>query len=200
MKKYNYILIAGMAVTLSSAFAPSTYAADKVTGWGDFKLYIDPGHEGTSNRGLWNYSEAEKVLDVALNIKQMLETTTDMPAENLKLCRYTQADTKGLEERSDEANAWGADFYYSIHSDAGNIANELVTLFGGWKKDGVDIEKTPNGGKRYGEILEPNLSGVMRIPSRGNWYDRCFYQKGVDTHENQFPYLSVNRRSNMPSL
>ncbi len=200
MKKYNYILIAGMAVTLSSAFAPSVYAADKVTGWGDFKLYIDPGHEGTSNRGLWNYSEAEKVLDVALNIKQMLETTTDMPAENLKLCRYTQADTKGLEERSDEANAWGADFYYSIHSDAGNIANELVTLFGGWKKDGVDIEKTPNGGKRYGEILEPNLSGVMRIPSRGNWYDRCFYQKGVATHENQFPYLSVNRRSNMPSL
>ena len=200
MKKNNYILIAGMAVSLSGIFSPVTYAADKVTGWGDFKLYIDPGHEGTSNRGLWNYSEAEKVLDVALNIKQMLETTTDMPAENLKLCRYTQEDIKGLEERSDEANAWGADFYYSIHSDAGTTENKIVTLFGGWRKDGVDIEKTPNGGKRYGDILEPNLSGVMRIGSRGNWYDRCFYDKGATTHANQYPYLSVNRRSNMPSL
>ena len=36
--------------------------------------------------------------------------------------------------------------------------------------------------------------------TRGNWYDRCFYMRGETTHANQYPYLSVNRRSNMASL
>lgn len=200
MKKTNTTLFAGVAVAIAAIATPSVASAAEINGWGDFKLYIDPGHEGRSNQGIWGYSEAEKVLDVALNIKQMLETYTDMPAENLKLCRMTVDDSIGLEERSDEANAWGADFYYSIHSDAGATENTIVTLFGGWRKDGVDIEKTPNGGKAYGDILEPNMKSVMRVGSRGNRYDRCFYQSGSQTHENQFPYLSVNRRSNMPSL
>lgn len=197
-KKYTAF---AMAVLMAAAVpAAAQHTPERSTGWGDFKLYLDPGHEGRSNMGIWSYSEAEKVLDVALNIKDMLETYTDMPAENIKLCRMTQSDTKGLQERSDEANAWGADFFYSIHSDAGNSPNEIVLLFGGWKKDGQLVEKTPNGGKRFGEFLEPNLSGVMRIGSRGNRYDRDFYTPGVTTHENQYPYLSVNRESNMASL
>lgn len=194
-------ILLGMAAAIAVAGAAQAQTTpEKVTGWGDFKLYIDPGHEGTSNMGIWSYSEAEKVLAVGLNIKDMLENLTDMPAENLQLCRYTIDDRIGLEERSDAANAWGADFYYSIHSDAGNVPNQIVLLFGGWKKDGQLVEKTPNGGKRFGEFLEPNLSGVMRIGSRGNRYDRDFYMSGEYTHEYQYPYLSVNRRSNMPSL
>lgn len=190
-----------LAVIMAGAVsATAQHTPERTTGWGDFKLYIDPGHEGRSNIGIWSYSEAEKVLAVGLNIKDMLETYTDIAPENLKFCRLTQEDTKGLQERSDEANAWGADFYYSIHSDAGNAPNEIVLLFGGWKKDGQLVEKTPNGGKLFGEFLEFNLSGVMRVGSRGNRYDRDFYISGVDTHENQYPYLSVNRESNMPSL
>ena len=26
--------------------------------WGDYKLFIDPGHSGRENQGLWGYSEA----------------------------------------------------------------------------------------------------------------------------------------------
>lgn len=200
-KKYTTIALAAL---MAAAAVPTMNAADitpeRVTGWGDFKLFLDPGHEGRSNVGIWSYSEAEKVLAVGLNIKDMLETYTDMPAENLMMCRYTESDQMGLQERSDVANAWGADFYYSIHSDAGNAPNMIVLLFGGWKKDGEFIEKTPNGGKRYGEFLEPNLSGVMRVGSRGNRYDRDFYYPNETTHANQYPYLSVNRESNMPSL
>lgn len=200
-KKYTrYALVAIMAAATAAPAAVAQHTPQRVTGWGDFKLFIDPGHEGRSNMGIWSYSEAEKVLAVGLNIKDMLETYTDMPADNLKMSRYTQEDQMGLQERSDVANAWGADFFYSIHSDAGNAPNEIVLLFGGWKKDGQFVEKTPNGGKRYGEFLEPNLSGVMRVGSRGNRYDRDFYYPGQNTHESQYPYLSVNRESNMPSL
>lgn len=183
----------------------STNSASKeITGWGDFKLFLDPGHSMTENRGLWGYSEAQKVFAISQTIKEYLTTYTDMPAENLMLCREDEVTEVGLEERSDMANAWGADFYYSIHSDASADNNTTVTLFGGWMKNGVEVEKTPNGGKAFGEILCPNLTNMMMdfacTGTRGNWYDRCFYMRGETTHANQYPYLSVNRRSNMASL
>ena len=179
-----------------------TLNAAEVNGWGDFKLFIDPGHSQTENRGLYNYSEAEKVLSVALNIRDFLQKYTDIPAENIKLCRETDEDYISLSDRTDVANAWGADFYYSIHSDAGDgsTPNTTVTLFGGWMNNGQQVEKTPNGGKAYGDILNPNLSSVMGVETRGNYYDRCFYYKGEQHHEKQYPYLHVNRETTMPSL
>ncbi|UKI24281.1 MAG: N-acetylmuramoyl-L-alanine amidase [Bacteroidales bacterium] len=200
MKKNNITKMAIAAAALMTAFPAATTYAQKSTGWGDFKLFLDPGHSATENRGLWGYSEAQKVFSVAQYIKGYLTEYTDMPAENLKLCRNNEVDIVGLEERSDMANAWGADFFYAIHSDASSDKNTTVTLFGGWRKDGKEIEKTPNGGKAFGEILNPNLTGVMRITTRGNWYDRCYYDRAPETHANQYPYLSVNRRTNMASL
>lgn len=209
-------VIAAMCLVATPAFAQTettdSTATDstatenivKVTGWGDFKLFLDPGHSGTENQGLWGYSEAQKVFAIAQTIKEYLTTYTDMPADNLMLCREDETTVVDLEERSDMANAWGADFYYSIHSDASATDNTTVTLFGGWMKDGVEVEKTPNGGKAFGEILCPNLTDMMMnfacTGTRGNWYDRCFYLRGETTHTYQYPYLSVNRRSNMASL
>lgn len=199
-------VIAAMCAMVIPAFAQeSTETTTKeITGWGDFKLFLDPGHSMRENRGLWGYSEAEKVFVIAQTMKEYLTTYTDMPAENLMLCREDEVTEVGLEERSDMANAWGADFYYSIHSDASADNNTTVTLFGGWMKNGVEVEKTPNGGKAFGEILCPNLTNMMMdfacTGTRGNWYDRCFYMRGETTHANQYPYLSVNRRSNMASL
>ena len=199
MKTTKLFLFGAMALTVAG-FSGIPAQAAEVEGWGSFKLYLDPGHSGHENQGLWGYSEAEKVLAVALNVQDMLKTYTDIPDDCLRLCRYTENESKTLEERTDEANAWGADFYYSIHSDASGNNNTTVTLFGGWRKNGVEIEKTPNGGKAFGEILNPNLTNAMRITTRGNYYDRCYYYPSDETHANQYPYLHVNRESNMPSL
>ena len=208
--KKSAVIAAMCAITLPS-FAQETSDSvttdsntKEITGWGDFKLFLDPGHSMRENRGLWGYSEAEKVFAISQTMKEYLLKYTDMPAENLMLCREDEVTEVGLEERSDMANAWGADFYYSIHSDASADNNTTVTLFGGWMKNGVEVEKTPNGGKAFGEILCPNLTNMMMnfacTGTRGNWYDRCFYMRGETTHANQYPYLSVNRRSNMASL
>lgn len=193
------------ATALMAAPALSAQDGDNAQkiAWGDFKLYIDPGHSGRENGGLWGYSEAEKTLRVALGIENMLKTYTDIADENIRLCRYDDNTIVSLEERSDEANAYGADFFYSIHSDASSspeTLNEILLLFGGWRNAGVEVEKTPAGGKAFGDILSPNLAGAMGVNSRGNWHDRCWYDKASETHENQYPYLSVNRRSNMASL
>lgn len=203
MSKFtNIIRKVTLGVALGTCLvAPAQETSKEITGWGDFKLFLDPGHAGRENQGLWGYSEAEKVLRVAWSVRDNLLKYTDMPESCIKLCRETDADYIDLTERVDVANAWDADFYYSIHSDAGGGSNTTVFLFGGWSNNGVKIEKTPTGGKTFGEILDPNLTGVMRADgSRGTWYDRCFYEQGVSTHENQWPYLAVNRRSNMASL
>lgn len=175
--------------------------AEEKQDWGDFKLWIDPGHSGRENMGLYGYSEAQKVLQVGLATREFLFRFTTADNSTIQMTRDDEQDNVSLEERSDMANAWGADFFYSIHSDAGSGQNTTVTLFGGWKLNGEYIEKTPNGGKRYGDILCPNLTSVMyNTGTRGNYYDRVFYNGDVYTHENQYPYLSVNRRTNMASL
>lgn len=200
MKNISNIIRRGaIALALVSTSAITLGATEKAA-WGDFKLFLDPGHATTENGGLYGYSEAEKVLRVALSIRDYLNQYTDITADQLKLCRETDQDYLDLNERSDMANAWDADFYYSIHSDASGAANTTLFLFGGWNVNGAGVEKTPNGGKAFGDILNPNLTGVMRIGTRGNFYDRDFYERGVATHESQYPYLSVNRRTNMASL
>ena len=188
-----------MAVALGClAFGASAQLKQE---WGDFKLWIDPGHSGHENTGMYNYTEAQKVLRVGLATRDFLYRYTTADENTIHMTRDDDQDNVSLDERSDMANAWGADFFYSIHSDAGSGQNTTVFLFGGWKLNGEYIEKTPNGGKRYGDILCPNLTGVMyNTGTRGNYYDRVYYNGDVDTHENQYPYLSVNRRTNMASL
>ena len=201
MKNYKKnIMIAALA---SMAFGGSAQAQEITKqDWGTFKLWIDPGHSGRENSGLYGYTEAEKVLRVGLATRAFLFKYTTADETTIGMTRDNDNAYVDLDERSDMANAWGADFFYSIHSDAGSPSkNSTVFLFGGWKSNGNYVEKTPNGGKRMGDIMCPNLTGVMyNTETRGNYYDRVFYNGDVDTHENQYPYLSVNRRTNMASI
>ncbi len=194
------IMIAALA---SMAFGGGAQAQEITKqDWGTFKLWIDPGHSGHENSGLYSYTEAQKTLRVGLATRAFLFKYTTADETTIKMTREDDQANVDLDERSDMANAWGADFFYSIHSDAGSPSkNSTVFLFGGWKLNGNYIEKTPNGGKKMGDIMCPNLTGVMyNTETRGNYYDRVFYNGDIDTHENQYPYLSVNRRTNMASI
>jgi N-acetylmuramoyl-L-alanine amidase len=184
-------------------FALPTAAQQKATGLSNVKLFLDPGHELKNNQGLYKYSEAEKALRVAWAIRDYLLTYTDMQPTNIKLCREDDYTDVSLSQRTDAANAWKADFYYSIHSDAvanpPSSTNSTLYMYGGWRVSGVVYEKTPNGGKAFGDLLHPDLTGVMRINTRGNVADRTYYD-AAQTHTNRYAYLHVNYRSNMASL
>ncbi|NLM92288.1 MAG: T9SS type A sorting domain-containing protein [Bacteroidales bacterium] len=193
VKSLMWVMLAGLAVFSGSP------VKGQVTGLSDWTLYIDQGHAQTENMGLFGYSEAEKVLRVGLALRHYLLEHTDIEA--VFVARETDQDNITLTERVDEANTLGVDFYYSIHSDAGAPeSNRTLMLYGGWRSNGVTVEKTPQGGKAYGDILNVNLPGAMRIPTSGNYADRVFYQGEVYHHDNQFPYLYVNRVSTMASL
>ncbi len=186
------------------ALAGSAHA--QVTGLSDWSLFLDPGHSGTDeNVGIYGYSEPEKVLRVGLALREMLETRTDIEA--VYMSRTDDSQQVSLAQRTDLANSLGADFFHSIHSNAGPpTANNVLMLYGGWRQGGETIEKTPNGGKRMGDEYIESLTAAMRIPTIGNYADRTFYQGFPDNHVDEngnprfYPYLFVNRTSNMASV
>ncbi len=174
--------------------------AQEVTGLDGFSLFLDPGHSQTENQGLYNYSEAQKVLRVGLALREMLLSRTDI--DTVYISRTNDSQQVSLSQRTDLANSLAADFFHSIHSNAGaSTTNNTLFLHGGWRSNGQTVEKTPTGGKEMGDIMEDIHTDAMRIPTIGNWADRNFYQgANVNHHTNQWPYLFVNRTSSMASI
>ncbi|XQY93083.1 N-acetylmuramoyl-L-alanine amidase family protein [Metabacillus sp. HB246100] len=83
-----------------------------------FKLYLDPGHGGKDPGAVGNgLEEKELVLDIALRIRNML--INEYKDVEVKMSRTKDVD-KSLTERTNEANAYGADFYLSLHINAFN--------------------------------------------------------------------------------
>jgi len=199
-----------LTVLFSTAYILSAAAQDKVTGLSSVKLYIDPGHGGTDNMGMYNWSESEKVVRVGQYLEQYLLKYTDMQAQNFMFSRKSDSDSNtALSTRTSESRTFGAHFYYSIHSDAagmGSSTNRNVFLYGGRRTSSGQpvIEKLPEGGREFGNHLTRDLTSIMRVPSRnltaipvygggenGNIADLTFYGSGNTT-----PYLAVNNGTN----
>ncbi|XWN38665.1 MAG: N-acetylmuramoyl-L-alanine amidase [Balneola sp.] len=193
----SFALYSMLSIVIIS-FSTSTQA-QQITGLDGASIFLDPGHSQTENQGLYGYSEAEKVLRIGLALQEMLLTQTDI--DTVYIARTNDSQQVPLGQRDDLANATGADFYYSIHSNAGATStNNTLMLHGGWRENGKTVEKTPNGGKAFGDTLIVELTDAMRIPTIGNFADRTFYQGFPDNHSNRFPYLFVNRTTNMASV
>lgn len=175
-------------------------SAQDVTGLEGFTIFIDQGHSQQENQGIFGYSEAEKTLQVGLELQRLLMNRTDI--DTAYVARTNDTMEVSLVQRTDLANSLEVDFYYSIHSDAAESPTAASTLFlyGGWRSDGATVEKSPEGGKDFGDILDTVLTAAMQTTSRGNFADRTFYEGNPENHNNQFPYLHVNRESFMPSL
>jgi len=183
MKSYR-IVISAILLACSVVWPQS------VTGLKGWTIVVDPGHSQTENMGWGNFSEAERNLQVALALQDLLVTKTDITA--VWLTRTNDADYVDLSERSDYANSLGAAWFHSVHSDAPSTTENSTLLLWGQYRDGR--EKVPNGGKLMSSFITDLLTRGMRTNTRGSWGDCSFY--GCTTNG---PYLSVNRLSVMPS-
>lgn len=179
-----------VAVTLVLLLPPAGGRA-QVTGLAGWDIYIDPGHSGTENMGVFNYSEAQKNLRVGLALRDLLLSTTDI--DTVYMSRTTDVEQVSLNQRSDHANFVGATWFHSIHSDAGPPSVNRTLLL--WGQNGDGTEKVPNGGKAMSDIMVARLTQGMRIGSSGSIGDCSFYGCSI----NSGPWLSVNRRTSMPS-
>jgi N-acetylmuramoyl-L-alanine amidase len=81
------------------------------------KIFIDPGHGGSDpgadGNGLF---EKNVTLSIATKIRDILEK--EFENATVKMSR-TGDQTVSLQERTDMANTWGADYYLSIHINSG---------------------------------------------------------------------------------
>lgn len=177
-------------MVMSMISCPSFAQVIGLSGW---DIYLDPGHSRTENMGIYGYSEAEKNLRVALNLREILLTKTDI--DTVWSSRYDDNVLVSLSQRTDQANALGAAWYHSIHSNAGSpSANNTLLLWGQYYNG---LEKIPNGGKAMSSHIIHLLTNGMRIPTIGSRGDCSFY--GTCSPSFPGPYLHVNRESNMPS-
>ena len=81
------------------------------------KIFIDPGHGGAdSGAGGNGLAEKNVTLSIATRIRDIL--LKEYQNVTVKMSR-TGDQTVSLQQRTDMANAWGADFYLSIHINAG---------------------------------------------------------------------------------
>lgn len=83
-----------------------------------FKLYLDPGHGRVAPGAIGNgMQEKEITLNISHSIRNLLENHY----EGLQIKMSRTADiTRSLKERTDDANAWDADYFLSIHVNAFN--------------------------------------------------------------------------------
>ncbi|AYA78097.1 N-acetylmuramoyl-L-alanine amidase [Bacillus sp. Y1] len=81
------------------------------------KIFIDPGHGGTDSGAVGNGIQEKNVtLQIGLRIRDILER--DYSNVSVRMSR-TGDTTVSLNQRSNAANSWGADFLYSVHVNSG---------------------------------------------------------------------------------
>lgn len=141
------------------------------------KIYIDAGHGGADPGaiGVGGVHEADINLKVALHLQDELERN----GQTVKMCR-THDIYKDLSERTAEANAWGADYYISIHCNAYDGASANGTETYCYKKGG--------NGEKIAKAIQKELLVVLKTS------DRCKDYGG--SKEANFYVL---RKTNMPA-
>jgi N-acetylmuramoyl-L-alanine amidase len=103
------LLAAAAGVAISPFAVGTAFAATP-------KVYIDPGHGGTDSGATGNgLVEKNLTLNIALQTRDIL--LANWPVA-VRMSRTTDV-TRSLQFRTDDANAWGATIFVSIHINAG---------------------------------------------------------------------------------
>ncbi|MFA9558361.1 N-acetylmuramoyl-L-alanine amidase [Evansella sp. AB-rgal1] len=124
-----------------------------------FKLYLDPGHGGSDTGATGNgLVEKEIALDIALRIRNILE----QEYENIevRMSRTSDVDVS-LEERTNDANSWGADYFLSIHVNGfDGIAQGYEDYIHNSLSDSSDTAQ-------YREVMHEEIIEVNDLYNRG---------------------------------
>lgn len=137
------------------------------------KIYVDAGHGG-SDPGAQGNGINEK--DITLKIaKKVQEYLGDYSNASVKMSR-TGDSYPTLTQRTNEANAWGADFFLSIHINSG-------------------------GGTGYEDFVYTTISGGSKTGKiRSSIHTEVMKQNGLSDRGKKKENLHVLRESAMPAV
>ena len=136
------------------------------------KIYLDAGHGGHDPGAVANgLREKDLTLDIAKRIRRILET--EYTGVQVRLTRETDTYLD-LSQRARMANQWGADFFLSIHVNAG----------GGTGFESFVYTKASKKSIEYQNIIHNEIVKILDVVDRGK------------KSEN----LAVLRETNMPAI
>lgn len=136
------------------------------------KIYIDSGHGGSDPGAVGNgLNEKNLTLQISMRIKEIL--TKEYQDVSIKMSR-TGDTFPSLSDRTNEANAWGADFFLSIHINSG----------GGTGFESYIYPSSGTPATTYQSIIHSEVTKLVNYKDRG--------KKTANFH--------VLRRSTMPAL
>lgn len=119
------------------------------------RIFIDPGHGGIDSGATGNgLVEKNLTLQIAKEIERILREEYD--GVETKMSR-TGDETVRLAERTNAANRWQADFYISIHINAG----------GGTGFESFVYPSVPIRTKQYQEHIHNTILSLVDIKNRG---------------------------------
>ncbi|MEC1478350.1 N-acetylmuramoyl-L-alanine amidase [Bacillus haynesii] len=119
------------------------------------KIFIDPGHGGTDSGASANgLQEKQLTLQIALALRNML--LNEYQNVSVQLSR-TSDQTVSLTQRTNAANSWGADYFLSIHINAGG-----GTGFEDYIYPGVGAPTTT-----YRDLMHEEILKVVDFRDRG---------------------------------
>lgn len=138
------------------------------------KIYVDAGHGGLDAGAIGNgLQEKDVTLAIATRIQRMLREEYRKVA--VKMSR-TKDQTVSLEARTKEANAWGADFFLSIHVNAG-------------------------GGTGYEDYIHQQLPGTSRTSTiRNTMHTEIVKLSKLKNRGKKKANFHVLRESSMPAV
>lgn len=144
------------------------------------KIYVDIGHGGAET-GAVNATAKEK--DINLSVGLELAKLLINAGFIVKMSRNGDYAV-GLTSRSDEANAWGADLFASVHHNAND-----------GRSDGYGIEHSIHGGvgKQLAQYIAEEFEKIGQNKAMGVYCRESQTMPGKD-------YLSTIRNTNMPAV
>ncbi|HEY8415405.1 MAG TPA: N-acetylmuramoyl-L-alanine amidase [Thermaerobacter sp.] len=145
------------------------------------RIYVDPGHGGSDPGAVAN---GVREADVALAVARRVVDHLRRHGMDVRMSR-TGDSTKSLQARTNEANAWGADAYVSVHCNA--AASASANGFEVWHTVFVDKSK----GDELARAIIKYLDQLTPLKNRGAKSKRG--SSGRD-------YLHVIRETRMPAV
>jgi N-acetylmuramoyl-L-alanine amidase len=119
------------------------------------KIMIDPGHGGSDPGAVGNgLQEKNLTLTISRHIRDMLQN--DYDGVSVSMTRNSDVFV-GLSQRASMANQWGADYFMSIHINAG----------GGTGFESYIHTSRTSGSVRAQDIIHPEIVRAMNVRDRG---------------------------------
>ncbi|WLD92650.1 N-acetylmuramoyl-L-alanine amidase [Alkalihalobacillus sp. AL-G] len=103
------------------------------------KIYLDPGHGGNDSGAVGNDLQ-EKDLNLTISLKARDILLSEYQNIEVRMSR-TSDTTLTLDQRTNDANAWGADYLASIHINAGGGEGFESYIYNGTYADKAETDQ-----------------------------------------------------------